>query len=307
MSLDPALKAFLASPLAQLPPVETLTAQGLRAMLKLYPAPVLAPPIHASEDLEVPGAAGALRVRLYRPTPATKLPLIVFFHGGGFVFCDLEVYDDLCRFLANFSGCALASVEYRLAPETRFPGGLEDCYSALQQLAGRATSLGLDGSRLAVAGDSAGGNLATATALLARDRQGPALRYQALLYPALEPTCSSVSQRAFAEGYLLSQAVMQWYWNCYLRSPEDAAQPYAAPLIADVSGLPPATIVTAEFDPLRDEGEAYADRLRAAHVPVVGRRYLGMIHGFASLPYLTPVALRALADVGADLRGALNA
>ena len=306
MALDPALKAFLDSPLAQVPPVEALTAQALRAMLKQYPAPVLAPPIHAAEDLQLPGAAGPLRVRLYRPSPATDLPLIVFFHGGGFVFCDLDVYDDLCRFLANFSGCALASVEYRLAPETRFPGPLEDCYSALRQLAERASSLRLDGSRLAVAGDSAGGNLAAATALVARDRGGPPLRYQALIYPALEPACSSVSQRAFANGYLLSQAVMQWYWNCYLSSPLDAAQPYAAPLTAQLSGLPAATIVTAEFDPLRDEGEAYADRLRAAQVAVVGRRYLGMIHGFASLPYLTPVALRALADVGADLRSALN-
>ena len=307
MALDPALKAFLASPLAQVPPVETLTAQGLRAMLKQFPAPVLAPPIHATEDLQLPGAAGPLRVRLYRPSPAAGLPLTVFFHGGGFVFCDIEVYDDLCRFLANFSGCALASVEYRLAPETRFPGPLEDCYSALQQLAERAKSLGLDAGRLAVAGDSAGGNLATATALLARDRHGPPLRYQALIYPALEPACSSLSQRAFAEGYLLSQAVMQWYWNCYLRSHTDAAEAYAAPLTANVSGLPPTTIVTAEFDPLRDEGEAYADKLRAAQVPVVGRRYLGMIHGFASLPYLTPVALRALGDIGADLHGALTA
>jgi acetyl esterase len=307
VALDPALKAFLASPLAQVPPVDTLTAQLLRAMLKQYPAPVLAPPIHATEDLQLPGAAGPLRVRLYRPSPAADLPLIVFFHGGGFVFCDIEVYDDLCRFLSNFSGCALASVEYRLAPETRFPGPLEDCYSALQQLAERARSLKLDGSRLAVAGDSAGGNLAAATALVARDRKGPPLRYQALIYPALEPACSSVSQRAFANGYLLSQAVMQWYWNSYLSSPTDAAQPYATPLIADLSALPAATIVTAEFDPLRDEGEAYADRLRAAQVPVVGRRYLGMIHGFASLPYLTPVALRALADVGADLRSALSA
>jgi acetyl esterase len=307
VALDPALKAFLDSPLAQVPPVETLTAQGLRAMLKLYPAPVLAPAIHATQDLQLPGAAGALRVRLYRPSPAADLPLIVFFHGGGFVFCDIEVYDDLCRFLANFSGCALASVEYRLAPETRYPGPLEDCYSALQQLAERARSLHLDGSRLAVAGDSAGGNLAAATALVARDRHGPPLRYQALIYPALEPACSSVSQRVFANGYLLSQAVMQWYWNCYLSSPADAAQPYATPLIADLAGLPPTTVVTAEFDPLRDEGEAYADRLRAAQVPVVGRRYLGMIHGFASLPYLTPVALRALADVGADLRTALTA
>lgn len=306
MVLDPALRAFLATPYAQFPPIEQLTAEVLRQALAQFPAPVLAPPIHAVENLSVSGAAGPLAVRLYRPSAAADLPLIVFFHGGGFVVCDIAVYDDLCRLLANYSGCAVASVEYRRAPETRFPGPLEDCYAALKQLAQQAKGLRLAGTRLAVAGDSAGGNLATATALLAREREGPALRYQALIYPALDPGCNSASQRAFADGYLLSQAAMQWFWSCYLGSPADATEPTAAPLRAQLAGLPPATVITAEFDPLRDEGEAYADQLRAAQIPVIGRRYLGMIHGFASMPYLTPVAYRALADVGGDLRAALT-
>jgi acetyl esterase len=307
MALDPAIGAFLGTPQAQFPSVEALTAQTLRAALRQFPAPVLSPPIHATQELRIPGPAGPLRARLYRPSAAAQLPLIVFFHGGGFVICDIDVYDDLCRLLANYAGCALASIEYRLAPETRFPGPLEDCYAALRYLTTHATELGVDGTRLAVAGDSAGGNLATATALLARERSGPALRYQALLYPALDPGCDSPSQQAYRDGFLLSQAGMKWFWDCYLPSAAEAREPYAAPLRAELAGLPPATVITAEFDPLRDEGEAYADKLRAAQVPVIARRYLGMIHGFASMPYLTPVAYRALADVGADLSSALNA
>jgi acetyl esterase len=307
LSVDPQVETFLKSPWAQLPPVEHLTAGMLRTMVKQYPMPVLAPAIHATEDLSVPGAQGAIRARLYRPSAARDLPLVVFFHGGGFVICDIDVYDDTCRLLANYSGCAVASVEYRLAPEAPFPAPLEDCYSALVHLAGQGSTLGFDAARLAVAGDSAGGNLATATAQLARDRHGPALRYQGLLYPALDPACDSASMRALAEGFLLSREVMRWYWGCYLSKPADAANPLAAPLRANVAGLPPATVGTAEFDPLRDEGEAYADHLRGAGVVVVGRRYLGMIHGFASLPHVTAVALRALADVAADLHTALTA
>lgn len=299
--------AFLQTPMAQFPPAEHLTAAVLRLALRQYPAPVLAPPIHRTHDLSIPGAAGPIRARLYQPSAARDLPLIVFFHGGGFVICDIDIYDDMCRQLANDSGCALVSVEYRLAPETPFPGPLEDCYSALKYLAGQGQELGFDATRLAVAGDSAGGNLATATALLARDRGGPKLRYQALLYPALDPGCGTASMADLANGYLLTREVMRWFWSCYLTSPADAAIPHAAPLLANLAGLPPATVITAEFDPLRDEGEAYIDKLRQAGVAVTARRYLGMIHGFASMPYVTAVAHHALADVGADLRVALTA
>jgi acetyl esterase/lipase len=307
MSVDPQLETFLKSPWAQLPGVEHLTASMLRTMVKQNPLPVLAPPIHATQDLTLPGEQGPIRARLYRPSAARKLPLIVYFHGGGFVICDIDVYDDLCRQLANYSGCAVVSVNYRLAPEVPFPGPLEDCYGALKYLAQQGESLAIDPARLAVAGDSAGGNLATAAAQLARDRAGPALRYQALIYPALDPGCDSASMRALAEGFLLSREAMRWYWGCYLSAPTDAANPLAAPLRANVAGLPPATVITAEFDPLRDEGEAYVGQLRAAGVAVVGRRFLGMIHGFASLPHVTTVANHALADVAADLRAALTA
>jgi acetyl esterase len=307
MAVDPAIHAFLLSPLARPPPCSELGAEGLRALLRQYPAPRLNPPVHAVRDLKLQGAGGDLTVRLYTPSAAPNLPLIVYFHGGGFTICTLEMYDDLCRTLANVSGCAVASVDYRLAPETPFPGAAEDCYLALRSLATQAQALGLDPTRVAVAGDSAGANLATVTALLAREREGPALRYQALIYPCVDPACASASQREFASGYMLTRESMLWYWAQYLQSPTDAANPLAAPARADLRGLPAATLITAEFDPLRDEGEDYANRLQAAGVPVLGRRYLGMIHGFVSMPYLTGMANRALADVAADIRAALAA
>jgi acetyl esterase len=308
VELDPKIRAYLDSPVGQFPPVEQFTPEAVRELLAQYPAPVLAPPIHAVRDLKVRGAAeGQLLVRLYTPTAARHLPLIVFFHGGGFVICNVGMYDDLCKLLANYSGCAVASVEYRLAPEAPFPAALEDCYAALKALAAQGEALGIDATRIAVAGDSAGGNLAAATALLARDRNGPALRYQGLIYPCVDPECGSESARSLATGYLLTRNSMLWFWGHYLKSPEDKGNPLASPLKANLAGLPPATVVTAEFDPLRDEGEAYADRLRAAGVAVSARRYLGMIHGFASMPYVTPVAMAVLADLGADLRTTLSA
>jgi acetyl esterase len=309
MTPDPKFRAFLDAPGAELlPPPDGVTAAMMREAMKANPMLVAVPPIHATRDITVKGPQSDIRVRLYQPSDMPNLPLIVYFHGGGFVFCDLDTHDAMCRELANASGCAVASVEYRLAPETRFPGPLEDCYAALRHLAAESNVLGVDPSRIAVAGDSAGGNLATAAAMLARDRGGPALLYQALIYPALDPGCESESMKALARGYFLTQDVMKWFWSCYLASPADAANPLAAPLRAtNLAGLPPATILTAEFDPPRDEGEAYADRLRAAGVTVVARRYLGMIHGFASLPFITEVANRAIADVAHDLRAALTA
>ena len=308
MALDPAFRAMLEMPGMQLaPPPPEVTAAMVREAAKQVMPPSVGAPVHEVRELQVAGAAGPLKVRLYRPAAQQRLPLIVFFHGGGFVLCDLDTHDALCRSLANATGCAVAAVDYRLAPETPFPGPVEDCYAALVALAARADELGVDATRLSVCGDSAGGNLATVVARLAQERGGPRLRHQALLCPVTDAACDSASMTSLAGGYFLSRDMMRWFWNCYLPAPDDVRNPLASPLRAeDLSGLPPATIVTAEFDPARDEAETYADRLRDAGVPVVARRYLGMIHGFMSMPLVTPLAERALADVAQDIRAALQ-
>lgn len=308
MALDPCFRPLLAMPGMTLrPPRPETGAAGLRAALAEYPQPPIEKEaMHDVRDLAAPGPAGAIRVRLYRPSATANLPLVAFFHGGGFVICDLETHDPLCRSLAKASGCAVASVEYRLAPETRFPGPLEDAYAATNWLAAEARALGLDAKRLAVCGDSAGGNLAAAVALMARDRGGPRLSWQALIYPATDLAAESASVRELAQGHMLTAEMMHWFTECYLGDMAQATHPLASPLRApELSGLPGATMITAEFDPLRDEGEAYAERLRQAGVAVVARRYLGMLHGFMTMPYVTPVANRAIADVGQDLRTAL--
>jgi len=307
MPVDPQFKPLLDDPAMQLrvPPADVTPAMLREAARARRTAPT-GPAVHATRDISVRGAAGPITARVYYPSATPDLPLIVYIHGGCFILCDLETHDELCRSLANSSGFAVASIEYRLAPETPFPGPLEDCYAAFVDLAARGGELGFDPSRLAVCGDSAGGNLAAAVALLARDRHGPALRHQVLLYPVIEAACDSSSMREFESGYLLSREFMRWGWDRYLSSAADASNPLAVPLrAASLAALPSATLITAEFDPLRDEGECYAEKLSAAGVPVIGRRYLGMIHGFMSLPRVTPVAARAMADVAQDLRAAL--
>ncbi len=307
MALDPKFRPILDMPGMQLgAPPPGVTAAMVREAAKQMLPPITPPPIQAVRNIEVKGPAGPLRVRLYYPSGADNLPLLVFYHGGGFVLCDLDSHDMLCRALANESGCAVASVDYRLAPEVKFPGPLEDCYAALVELTTRAGELGFDRERVAVGGDSAGGNLAAAVCLLARERRGPAIRLQLLLYPCLDAACSIASQHEFARGYMLTREVMQWFYECYVAQPADAANPLVSPLRAkDLSGLPPASITTAECDPLRDEGELYGERLRAAGVNATTRRYDGMIHGFTQMPLVTEVANQNIADVARDLRNAL--
>jgi len=308
MALDPAFDAMLKMPELQIgPPPPDVTPAMMRETSRRMMPTGEPPPTHSVREIAVRGPAGDLRVRLYHPSATRPLPLIVFFHGGGFVLCDLETHDGFCRSLANASGFAVASVDYRLAPESRFPGPLEDCYAALVDLVSRAEELGYDAGRVAVCGDSAGGNLAAAVAIIARDRSGPKLRHQALIYPVTDSNCDSASMHECGTGYFLTRDMMRWFWSCYLTTPRDGANTLASVLRArGLAGLPPATVVTAEFDPLRDEGEAYADRLRAAGVPVAGRRYLGMIHGFSTMPFATPMADRSIADIAQDLRASMG-
>lgn len=256
-------------------------------------------------DMVVPGPDGNLPVRIYHPSPGTPLPLLVYYHGGGWVIGNIEVVDKPARALANASQCVVAAMQYRLAPETKFPGQAEDCYAATKWLSEHAAEIGGDAGRLTVAGDSAGGNLAAVVALMARDRGGPQIAYQLLIYPVTAPARGSefASYRDNADGYLLTRGGMEWFWDHYLRSPDDANNPYASPLKAsDLSGLPPALVITAEFDPLRDEGAAYADRLREAGVPVKASRYDGVIHGFFWMGGVVADGRAVLAEMSEELR-----
>ena len=233
------------------------------------------------ENRTVPGPAGQIPVRIYTPVGTAPFPVLVYFHGGGWVIGNLDTHDGICRSLANRVGCLVVSVDYRLAPEHRFPAAPEDCYAATRWLAEHAGSLGVDKGRIAVGGDSAGGNLAAVVALMARDRGGPKLAFQLLVYPATDTDFETRSYRENSEGYFLTRADMVWFWNHYAPRDEDRRNPYAAPLrAASLRGLPPALVITAEFDPLRDDGAAYAARLREDGVPVRLSQQDGLIHGF---------------------------
>jgi len=262
-----------------------------------------------TRDILVPGPAGKLPVRLYYPSSGTTLPLVVYFHGGGWVIGDVEIVDKPCRALAKASQCLVASLDYRLSPETKFPGPVEDCYAATRWLAEHAGEIGADPKRVAVAGDSAGGNLAAVVALMARDRGGPAIAYQLLIYPVTAPAKGTefASYRENGEGYLLTKGSMEWFWDHYLPSPEEGKNPYASPLHAsDLSRLPPAMVVTAEFDPLRDEGLAYARRLQDAGVKVKISHHEGMIHGFFWMAGALDRGRELTAEMGAELRKQLG-
>ena len=261
----------------------------------------------AVTDRTVPGPAGDIPVRVYTPDAPAPRPLIAWYHGGGHVIGDLDTYDAVCRDLAAESGAVVVSVDYRLAPEHRFPAAADDCYAATQWVAEHASELGADASRLAVAGESAGGNLAAVVSLLARERGGPAIAFQALIYPATDLTRSHPSVQENGEGYLLTAKGMEWFNDHYLGPDGDPKDPHASPLFAeDLSGLPPALVVTCEYDPLRDEGEAYAARLRDAGVPVELRRYDGQIHGFITLRMVVEEGGAALDDIARTIGKALS-
>ena len=282
----------------------TVIRQTLDEGARLGPRPEVA----AVKDLEVPGPAGRIPVRVYRPSERTDLPVLVYVHGGGWAICSIETHDVTCRELANAAGCAVVSVGYRLAPEHRFPAAPEDCYAALEWVARHAASIGADPARIAVGGDSAGGNLAAVVSLIARERGGPRLRHQLLVYPVTDHAFETPSYRENAKGPLLTTEMMRGFWGLYLAREEDGRNPHASPLrAADLSGLPPAQVITAEYDPLRDEGEAYARRLAAAGVPVVQRRYDGMIHGFFGFTALIDRAGEAVAEAARELRRGFEA
>ncbi len=308
MPLDPQAKLVLDNLPSGLLDVHSTTPIELR---KLYEnsteLPFPAEPVARVEERSAPGPAGNVPVRVYAPDADAAGPPVVFLHGGGWVIGNLDTHDGAARKLANASGCTVVSVDYRLAPENPFPAAAEDCYAAAQWVSDHAEQLGARPGPIALVGDSAGGNLAAVTALMARDRSGPEVAQQVLVYPVIDCDFERPSFLENAEGYLLTRDVMMWFWDQYVPDESRRRDPYVRPLSADLAGLPPALVITAEYDPLRDEGEAYAESLQAAGVKVTCTRYDGMIHGFFSFADFVDKAKEAMGQAGAALRGALKA
>jgi acetyl esterase len=304
--LDPQARATLDAVSALgLPPFEQGTPAAARAGLAARRKVTTAAPapVHAVEERR----AGGVPVRVYRPSAARPLPSLVYFHGGGWVLGDLDVYDGTVRDLANASGCLVVSVDYRLAPEHKFPAAADDAFAATAWVADNAAEIGADPERLAVGGDSAGGNLAAAVTLMARGRGGPKIAFQLLIYPVTDQAFDTVSYQENAEGYGLTRKQMMWFSGHYLRSPVDADDPLASPLRASsLRGLPPALVITAGYDPLRDEAEQYAERLKADGVDVRVERYPGLIHGFFGMTASIDAAGAAIRRAGDALRSALR-
>ena len=302
MPLDPQARAVMDQVAALgLPPAHTVSPQEARANAKSRPRPI-GPDVAKVEDREIPGPDSQVPVRIYTPNGDGPFPCLVWFHGGGWVVGDLDSADSTARHLTVGAGCVVVSIDYRLAPETKFPGPAEDCYAATSWVFENASGLGILRDRIAVGGDSSGGNLAAAVCLMIKDRGGPNLAMQLLVYPVTDWSFQTDSYVDNAEGYQLTKDTMIWYWDQYVSHDGDAQDPYAAPLKApDLSGLPSALVITAEFDPLRDEGEAYANRLKVAGVPTSCTRYLGMIHGFFGMSAALDKGKDAISEASAAL------
>lgn len=278
MDIDPQMQVILQEireanipSLAQLTPTEARLLPSVRQQNETAAE---------TEDIELPGPAGPIPLRIYRPGSAQS-PGMVFFHGGGWVLGSVDAYDGLCRTLCDRAGCTVLSVEYRLAPEHRFPAGAEDCFAATHWISEHEERLGITGDCLVVCGDSAGGNLAATVSYLAREAGGPRVVGQVLIYPVVSFDEDTQSMLEYSDGPLLNRSELEWFRDYYLRSPADTRDPLAAPLlIPDLTGLPSTLIVTADFDPLRDGAALFAERLRMAGVPVVHTNYEGVFHGF---------------------------
>ncbi len=264
-------------------------------------------PIGELVDRTIEGPAGRIPIRIFRPENAAARPrgILVFFHGGGFTIGDVASYDKPCRYLAAKSGCIVVSVGYRLSPETKFAGAIDDCLAAFRWVAEHAQSLGGRADCIAIGGDSAGGNLATVCSILLRDAGGPKPALQLLIYPSVDMVGHRKSYQLFGNDFLLTMPLMQWFRAQYLNDENEAQDPRVSPLLAqDLSNLPPAFVCTAGFDPLRDEGKAYADKLHAAGVPTVYRNFESLIHGFVGFGTIAAAA-RAMDEIAFALRQGL--
>lgn len=291
------------------PPTHALTPEGAREQFEQLTEQISAEDVDSMQDITIEGPGGDLTLRLYRPETNREgpLPVLVFLHGGGFVIGNIDTHDNICCALANRAECLVVSVEYRLAPEHPFPAALEDTYAALEWVYEHIESMGGDPDRIALGGDSAGGNLTAGATLLSKDRNGPDAIHQLLVYPAVNTgeVYEMESYEENADGYFLEATDMKWFGEKYVQDEIHARNEYASPLLArDLSELPPATVMTAGFDPLRDEGIEYAERLEEADVPVEHHHYDGMIHGFVSMTGMVSQADDALDVLADDLRTA---
>jgi acetyl esterase len=307
LKLDPQARAVIERLAASgAPPLHGLAPDEARRAYRASRAALAAAPARVEEirEVSIPGPAGRLRARLYHPGGTGSAPPgMVYFHGGGFIYGDLDTHDVVCRGIAQGTPCAVVSVDYRLAPEHRFPAAVEDAFAATAWIAANSAALGIDPVRLVVAGDSAGGNLAAVTALMARDAGGPALSMQVLVYPTTDFAEEAESVASFAEGYLLTRESVRWVKRSYLRGERDALDWRASPLRAgDLSGLPATYIITAGFDPLRDEGRAYAERLARAGTAVTHECFEGQVHGFLMMGADIAAAGHAIQRIGQMLR-----
>lgn len=310
MALDPQVKALLEG-MAENPAPRIIDVpvrdgremyRGIAATLDLQGVA-----IGKVEDRNIPGPAGEIPVRIYTPVAAGSdaLPVLVYYHGGGWVIGDLETHDALCRTLANEAGCKVVAVDYRLAPEHVFPAAVDDCYAALKWVEANGASIGVDATRIAVAGDSAGGNLAAVVSQVAKVEKGPRIALQLLIYPVTDTDVDRGSYKENESGYFLERDGMIWFFDHYLKG-ADRDDPRVAPLkAASLAGLPPAYVVTAGFDPLRDEGRAYAEALKAAGVPTEHVNYDGMIHGFFNLQGVLDVGREAVKSAAKALKTGL--
>ena len=300
--LDPAVRQLLEAAEAEgNPPLESFSPEEARklAIESLKTAGGTPEPVRSIENLRIPGPDCEIPIRIYTPDAPAPRPALVYFHGGGWVVCDLDTHDVVCTAIAHRAGAVVIAVDYRLAPEHKFPAAVTDSYAATAWVASNAKKLGIDPKRIAVGGDSAGGNLAAVVSLKSRDEDGPAIALQVMVYPVTDlSSFSTPSYQEFGENHYLTKSEMEWFRSHYLRSMEDARDPHASPLLVpDLSELPSALIITAECDPLRDEGEAYAKRLANDGVPVTYTRYPGMIHPFFSLSGAIPQAFDAIQQV----------
>ncbi|QHG82275.1 alpha/beta hydrolase [Rhodococcus rhodochrous] len=288
MSLHPEVESMLKALDAGFPDVTTVPPPELRDLIRSRRAPLQhLPAMRDVHDITIDGPGGDLALRVYRPESSEDaIPVVVFAHGGGFVFCDLDSHDEFCRSMAEGVGVVVVSVDYRLAPEHRAPAAHEDMYAALEWAAGNITTYGGDPTRIVLAGDSAGGNLAATVALAARDGGGPAVFGQALFYPVIDDDFDTESYRKYGSGYYNTTKAMKWYWEQY--APDGRDDPRVIPTRTEsLAGLPQAVVITAELDPPCSSGDDYAQRLADAGVEVRHRRFDGLFHGFLTFPSLS--------------------